>query len=294
MKHIYKFYQISMIDIFLSASKNTIIHIILIFGLTGIITLLLFLLQRMICIALNKTTGWKGVYITAWIGTPVHEFSHALFCIVFGHKIQEVAFFKPDKASGVLGYVSHNYNTKSIYQSVGNFFIGIAPLLIGSLILFLLFDTFFPDQAAKTMKSNIDINNLNASFTAVFKEFYAGIVANFSVLRSTLLKPGLLSIAILYLMTSISAHIAPSHVDLKNALPGFGLLIGLIFIFNLVSGFLNFNPGLLLSHITTFLGKLHSILIFGLALTIFSFILIYIPLAIYYLLKNKRILNPFF
>lgn len=283
-----------MIDILLGASKNTLLHLILIFGLTGIITVLLFLLQRMICISFNKTTGWKGVYITAWIGTPVHEFSHALFCVIFGHKINEVALFKPDKASGVLGYVTHNYNPKSIYQSIGNFFIGIAPLLVGSLILFLLFDTFFPDQASTAMKSNININKLDSSIGEVFKEVYAGIGTNFSILRASLLKPGILAIAILYIMTSISAHIAPSHTDLKNALPGFGLLAGVILTFNLVAAFMKFDTTLLMSKISLFLGKLHGILLFGLALTIFTFLLFYIPLAVYYLFRNKRLLNPFF
>ena len=66
-----------ILDTFLNASKLTLIHVILIFGLTGLITAALFLLQRMICISFSKTTGWKGVYLTAWIGTPVHELGHA-------------------------------------------------------------------------------------------------------------------------------------------------------------------------------------------------------------------------
>ncbi len=283
-----------ILDTFLNASKLTLIHVILIFGLTGLITAALFLLQRMICISFSKTTGWKGVYLTAWIGTPVHELGHAIFCLIFRHKINEVALFKPDKASGVLGYVSHNYNPKSFYQSIGNFFIGIAPLLVGSLILYLLFDTFFPDLAAEPVKSKFELDNFNNSTVSVLKEVYSKISGNISIVSGTLIKPTILSVIILYIMTSISAHIAPSHTDLKNALPGFGLLVALIFIINLVLSFLKINSASYVDWFTTFLGRMHGILIFGLALTILTFILIYIPLFIFYLIKRKKLLNPFY
>lgn len=282
-----------MLDIILGASKNTLIHLLLLFGLTGFITLLLFLLQRMICISFSKTTGWNGLYLTAWIGTPVHEMGHVVFCLLFGHKVNEVALFKPDKSSGVLGYVHHSYNTKSLYQSIGNFFIGIAPLLTGSAVLFLLFDTFFQGHAAAPLKPDIDINNINASIGTVFNEVYSGIKHNLSAIQASFTKPTLTTMLLVYVMTSISTHMAPSNTDLKNALPGFGLIVALIFIFNLVMAFTG-KALVIATPVTAFMGKLHGILIFGLALTIVAFVLIYLPLAVYHLFRAKRILNPFY
>ncbi len=283
-----------MIEIILGASKNTLIHLILLFGLTGVITLLLFLLQRMICISFSKTTGWKGVYLTAWIGTPVHELGHVIFCHLFCHKVKEVALFQPDKSSGVLGYVHHSYNPKSIYQSIGNFFIGIAPMLTGSAILFLLFDSFFHGNAASPVKAGIDVNNINTSIITVFTEVYNGMKQNFNALSVSVTKPTLTTAILVYVMASISVHLAPSHTDLKNALPGFGLIAGLILVFNLVMAIIGPGSLILAAPVTSFLGKLHGILLFGLALSTAAFILFYIPLAVFYLFKAKRILNPFF
>ncbi|MGO0807158.1 hypothetical protein ACTPEF_24675, partial [Clostridioides difficile] len=42
--------------------------------------------------------------------------------------------FRPieSKNDGILGYVSHSYKKDNLYQSIGNFFIGIAPIIGGT------------------------------------------------------------------------------------------------------------------------------------------------------------------
>jgi len=77
------------------------------------------------------------LYLFAWIGTACHELGHALFCVIFRHKITELKLFSPDTKTGTLGYVSHTYEPGSIYQTIGNFFIGIGPILLGSLAIYL-------------------------------------------------------------------------------------------------------------------------------------------------------------
>lgn len=67
----------------------------------------------------------------------IHELSHALFCVIFGHKINEIKLFQIDTDSGVLGYVDHSYNRRNVYQMIGNYFIGIAPIICGTLIIYL-------------------------------------------------------------------------------------------------------------------------------------------------------------
>ena len=82
--------------------------------------------------------GRAVCYVTGFIGTPVHELSHALFCLIFGHKITAIKLFQINSADGTLGYVSHTYNKKNIYQRAGNFFIGVAPIIVISAVLYLI------------------------------------------------------------------------------------------------------------------------------------------------------------
>jgi hypothetical protein len=83
-------------------------------------------------------SGWYlGLF--GWLGTSVHELSHAIFCFIFGHKIVDIKLFSPDPETGTLGYVEHSYNRRNIYQMIGNFFIGVGPVILGSAVIYLLF-----------------------------------------------------------------------------------------------------------------------------------------------------------
>ncbi len=90
--------------------------------------------------------GTTACYITGFIGTPVHECAHALMCIIFGHRIVEMKLFQVSSSDGTLGYVRHSYNRKNLYHRIGNFFIGIAPILVISVLLYFLARYFVPDM----------------------------------------------------------------------------------------------------------------------------------------------------
>src|SRR3989304_5001472 len=72
--------------------------------------------------SLERAFGSGGTYFVAWLGTPIHELGHALFCLIFRHRIVKIEFFKPDPVSGTLGYVVHKWNRHNLWQVLGNFF----------------------------------------------------------------------------------------------------------------------------------------------------------------------------
>ncbi|QDR73575.1 hypothetical protein FOD75_10780 (plasmid) [Limosilactobacillus reuteri] len=71
------------------------------------------------------------VYIGG-LGVIIHELSHLLMAVLFGHHIQDAKLlvmpWNIDRNGGALGYVYHNWNDRSLYQSLGNAFIGTAPI----------------------------------------------------------------------------------------------------------------------------------------------------------------------
>ena len=98
------------------------------------VALVMQLLSNSIRKSLAKIFGIQGyIYLTA-PGVMIHEIGHAVFCLIFRHKIVEMKLFSPEE-DGTLGYVNHSYNPKSFYQRIGNFFIGTGPIWFGITIL---------------------------------------------------------------------------------------------------------------------------------------------------------------
>jgi len=77
------------------------------------------------------------LYLFGLPGTIVHEGSHVIACLLFGHRVHRVKWFDPSAADGALGSVEHSYDASSAYQRVGTIVIGLAPLLAGAAVLLL-------------------------------------------------------------------------------------------------------------------------------------------------------------
>ena len=106
--------------------------------------LLVFLFEKLFL----KMTGGFGrglLFATAMIGTPVHELSHAIMCLPFGHKITKLCLWSPKAPDGVFGYVEHSYRKSNLWHVFGNMFIGVAPIIGGLGIITLIMRICFPE-----------------------------------------------------------------------------------------------------------------------------------------------------
>lgn len=177
--------------------------------------------------------GKAVCYATGLIGTPIHELSHAIMCVVFMHKIDEVKLFHIDRESGTLGYVKHSYNKKNLYQVIGNFFIGTAPIVVGTLVIFLFVKLMLPetfseigiyvDEFVAAQSYNDGEKILSVGFNSV-----VGIVE--SIFSS--IDVGILWWAFMVIALCIALHMNLSSLDIKGSLSALPLLAIVFIILN--------------------------------------------------------------
>ncbi len=181
---------------------------------------------------LVRLFGWKSVMWTGWLGTPIHELSHVVLCWVFRHRVDEVRLFDPDIRTGRLGFVRHSFRRGNWFEEFGNVFIGTAPLFGGSLAMFLLLLTFYPEFARELMAPH------SSGDTATWAELGQSIARSMSHFLQSLFQWANLTKLrfwiFLYLNLCIASHMAPSRSDYDGAARGAWLVIGFVWLVSLL------------------------------------------------------------
>ena len=216
----------------------TVIQILVLFGPGLLLTLALgfeigFIQKR----AVNGMgLGWYlGLF--AWLGTILHELGHAVFCILFGHKITDMKLFHPDPQIGTLGYVKHSYNNKNVYQLAGNFFIGIGPILLGTAVIYLLAHWLFGLNAANlggNVSSPSQLNSWN-TFTEILQSTWNSSGNWLAQIFSWQHVSGWELYVFIYVILATGSSITLSPPDIKGALGGFIVIVTSTFIVNLAT-----------------------------------------------------------
>lgn len=217
---------------------------------------------------IQRSLGEKFIIFTGFIGTVVHEVSHMIMALIFNHKIVKVELFRPRKykEDGILGFVKSTYNPNSIYQQVGNFFIGIAPMIFGTLTIWLLFIIFSNNSYTiflNYMNIGLYTNYLQSSN---YSGFFNLLVHDVFLLLKTIFSFDYIfnvnHLIMLFLIYSISTHMTLSLADLKGSFKG--LLVCFIVVF-----------------VITFLGKILGVsniftssIVFKINLYIFLFLML--------------------
>lgn len=256
--------------------------------------LLIQCISQMSFKSLANAFGVGGTYIVAWLGTPIHELGHAFFCLIFGHKISDIRFFKPDQNTGTLGYVYHKWNPKNPWHVTGNFFIGIGPMILGSAVLFTLFYFLIPGSAGiwESISSGVKAAGEAPSFMSYLSVFKDSALAILNIIFMSS-KPELWQFWIfLYLSICIASNVRLSWADIKSSLSGLGCIIIPVFILNLVLMLVGKDSGIFLPYTASVLGIIYSLLIFSLVMALIGFLFIYVISAVFYWLRYRSLLNP--
>ncbi|MDR3541569.1 MAG: hypothetical protein P4L69_11495 [Desulfosporosinus sp.] len=258
--------------------KFSLLEIITLTGPLLIIGLVLGLMERKANRYFFAALGYKGILATAWLGTPVHEMGHALMCLIFGHKIIDMRLLMINRGDGTLGYVTHSYNRKSIYQTVGNFFIGIAPILSGIGGLFLGLYYLLPGSF-KVFKvyllDGVMIKSLDLTFIKGF------ISASLVLIQSIFTLSNLFNLhfwIFLLLAISVSSHMALSGADIKGATQGLLSLYVALVILTLIGNSIQVNAYRYISQVARY--NVYLLAFSALAL-IFSFFTLGLSFIVY-------------
>ncbi len=235
--------KIEMSDFFTTAGKY-LLHVglttaIQIFILLGPLLILAFLMHYIAQTNEKlsyKVLGQKGyLYIFGWLGTAVHELGHAFFALIFLHKITDIQLFSAKAHGGSLGYVSHSYNKKSFYQNFGNFFIGIGPILFGSLMLFLISYILFGMTFKQISTASITSQSFTswASVHQLTHAIYIGFINYFHIVFGS---HSWWKISILvFFLYSVGSSITLSSSDVSGAFSGFIYFVVILLVFNLLT-----------------------------------------------------------
>lgn len=226
--------------------------------------------------------GWYlGLF--GWLGTSVHELGHAVFCLIFRHKITKMKLFDPDPRTGTLGYVEHAYNSANIYQLAGNFFIGIGPILLGTAVIYLI--SYFllglnPLQNAASLQiADIRIDSWNTvghllqNIGTSSLSFLGSIFSwhHFTTWQLYLF---------IYLVFAIGSSITLSPPDIKGTLIGLSVIMVMIFIFNLVTVWAGNLTSNIFSHASGYFIIFYAVMFFTLLMNIAVAGLVLLPLSI--------------
>lgn len=271
-------------------------QLVAILGVFFFFGLILYLLARFTRVTFVKSIGQKfDIYITGWLGTPVHELGHAIFCIPFGHRIMEMKLFRPNAQDGSLGYVNHAYNPRNVWHRVGNFFIGFGPILFGSFVLWLLIKYLVPDNQALlnlVSSQSADLTTLEGVKNQFISLYNTG-EHTFKVLFSQANTGSWEFWVFLYVALCIASHMELSPPDIKGLWSGLLSIIILFVVINSICVFFNVDPSRYVTIISRYANMATGIFTFATVLSAMFFVVSLVLLNAYTLIRYRKPFHPF-
>lgn len=170
---------------------------------------------------LLNAIGRPLTMILGFLFVPLHELSHLIMALCFGHKILAVKFYTPSPADGRLGYVQTSYR-RSLLTPLALLLIGMAPLLIGSAVMVGV--TYFWMPKIYQYISTVDIGSPSDWFFVVLECFEILITS-----------PWFISVPWVVFALSLIVFSVPSSADIKGCKSALLLLVACFVVAGIVS-----------------------------------------------------------
>ncbi|HEU5103585.1 MAG TPA: hypothetical protein VFU22_31430 [Roseiflexaceae bacterium] len=255
-----------------------VVTLVQLFALGGPALLLIYVLSLLSAYVerFARTALGSTLYqlLFGWVGTAVHETGHLLAALLF---LQPVKAFRPftfNSKARIQGIVVTQPNYGNLYQYIGMFFIGIAPVLFGALVIFLASYVLFHDQ---------------------INEIWRGIDRSRELDRpviSSIVSSGLSFLAIifnprnwlnwrlylfLYIAFAVGSSIHLSGVDIANAKRGCLPMIVILFLFNTVLLSLGAAGSGTFAWLTQYYTFLYILLCFVILVDLLAILILWLP-----------------
>lgn len=262
-----------MSEFFLVIFKMSFIEILYLIGVILIAGFILGIMERISNDFMQRVFGRKGVMITAWLGTPVHEIGHALMCLIFRHNITEIKLLNTKNDTEVLGYVRHSYNPNSLYQRIGNLFIGLGPIFSGTISLIAALYLLLP-KSFNIYKTYLvqGINSDKIDKNLLGSVFHAGTTLTKSIFTAHNIS-NINFWVFLVIAICIASHIALSKADMIGAKDGLIVLFVLIFVVNIIMGYFSINTANYITKLSRYNAHLIGFFIIAIIFSAFTLVI---------------------
>jgi hypothetical protein len=175
------------------------------------------------------------LFVFGWLGTAVHELSHALFCLLFGHRILELKLFDPGASDGSLGYVRHAYNRLNPYHQLGNLFIAAAPVIVGAALLTLGGVALLGGDLHAVFQGASRMTGGTHGFAELAARALGGVRSLGALALGSAGAGCLRAAAFAYVTISIGSLMSMSRPDAVGALPGLATVALLLLLANVAA-----------------------------------------------------------
>jgi hypothetical protein len=216
-------------------------------------------------------------FLFGWLGTLIHEIAHAVAALLFGHQIASFYGFTLNPNARVLGSVNTRYHAGNLFKYIGLFFIGIAPVVFGPLVIYLALYILFHAQMPEMWRA---IDRRIMIYGPGVGNILSAVLAFLGFLFSPRHLLDWRLYVFLYIAFAVGSSVRLSQPDVNAAKSGCLPMIVLLFLFNTVLFSLGSAGSTTFAWLTQYYTFFYILLCFVILLDVLVIAILWLPAAL--------------